>query len=84
VSLRQSCEALENTNSSLEQRCHELSQQLKIASLAVKELEGSQEVTVALERELEEIRQQAGEKESRVVELERVRHQMLWWAQATI
>jgi len=75
---------LENTNSSLEQRCHELSQQLKIASLAVKELEGSQEVTVALERELEEIRQQAGEKESRVVELERVRHQMLWWAQATI
>ena len=72
VSLRQSNDQLESANGSLEQRCHELSQQLKIATLAMKELQGSTEVSTELERELEELKEEGREKDRKVAALEEV------------
>ncbi len=83
-SLRQSCDQLESANGSLEQRCHELSQQLKIATLALKELQELQElqdssevatseVSGELNQQVEQLREQVGEKDRRVADLEEVR-----------
>lgn len=71
--MRESCGSLGNTNSSLEQRCHELSQQLKISTLAVKELEGSQEVSADLDRRVKELRAQLSDREGKMADLELVR-----------
>ncbi len=70
ASLRQSRDQLESANGSLEQRCHELSQQLKISSLALKELQESSELSTELEAQLEQLREQVGEKERKMAALE--------------
>ena len=93
-SLRQSCDRLESANGSLEQRCHELSQQLKIATLALKELQeqqeqqeqqGSNEVTPSealqeLNQQVEQLRDEVGEKDRRIADLEEVRKRR--WVEA--
>lgn len=60
----------------MEQRCHELSQQLKIAKLAVKELESSQEVSTEAERQVAELRDQLGVKEDKIAALEVVSYKL--------
>ena len=53
-SLRQSREKLEGKSSELEQRCHELSQKLRVSELAVQELEGASGQCSQLEKKLGE------------------------------
>ena len=68
---------LENINSSLEQERHELSQKLKISTLAVKELEGSQEMSAELEKHIQDLRGQLKLKEEQVTALEMVRTEIV-------
>lgn len=42
IALRKARDSLETANGPLEQKCHELSQQLQISTLAVRELEDAQ------------------------------------------
>ncbi len=70
--LRQSRDSLEGSKAALEQRCHELNQQLKISTLAVRELEGSQDRSGELERQAQALRGQWEEAEKRVTVLEKV------------
>ena len=72
ASLKQSINHLEATNVSLEQRCHELSQKLEISVLAVKELDGLQDFSVDLERQVEIMKEQARLKGNEITALKMV------------
>lgn len=73
VLLRQTVEQLESAKSSLEQKCHELSRQLQLSTLAVKELEGSQEISTDLEKQVKRLQEEAMSNENEIATLKMVR-----------
>lgn len=64
--------SIEDNNSALEQRCHELSQRLEVSQLAVKELESNAEQCSLLERQVELLTTQVDARDSRITQLETV------------
>ena len=71
-SLKQSRLELEGKSSELEQRCHELSQKLRISELAVQELEGASGQCSLLEEQLGEANRELEQTKRNTQQLEEV------------
>lgn len=71
-SLKQSRLELEGKSSELEQRCHELSQKLRVSELAVQELEGASGQYSLLEEQLGEANRELEQTKRNTQQLEEV------------
>ena len=70
--LRETVEQLEEDKSKLEQTSHQLRQELEISTMAVKELQSTQDSTGELEKEVECLKDELRLKEERHMVLKRV------------
>lgn len=72
--MKQSKLELEGKRSELEQRCHELSQKLRVSELAVQELEGASGQCSRLEEKLGEANRELEWSKTNAQQLEEVLH----------
>ncbi len=72
LSLQETLKETDSVKCDLEQRCHSLSQQLKVSQLAVQELQEDREQVSQLERDVERLTREKFEQQKHLNTLEEV------------